>query len=252
MDVMFLQKLRRAEDRWRELSAVRKPFNAHLDRWHNSALPDEYDSNQFIPIGEINYDDIQQAMDYQKAQNLRFLKIDSREPLPQALCQHFVLEESCCLTMALLNPNPSSWKRNPKVEIHSTKTHDIGKELVDFCVRMWGPDIDMDFVRRQTEHYVKRSKTEEGFAYFAAFLDGKIAGCCYVLRRDGLVELDGLIVDPDVRKQYVASSLLAYAAEQLEGILYLHADKEDTPKDMYAKMGFEIVDSLYEYVSVWK
>ena len=29
--------------------------------------------------------------------------------------------------------------------------------------------------------------------------------------------------------------------------LFLHADEDDTPKDMYLKMGFEIVDRLYEY-----
>ena len=32
-----------------------------------------------------------------------------------------------------------------------------------------------------------------------------------------------------------------------EDILLLHADEDDTPKDMYLRMGFEIVDRLYEY-----
>ena len=30
--------------------------------------------------------------------------------------------------------------------------------------------------------------------------------------------------------------------------LYLHADPEDTPKDLYARMGFETVDRVYEYL----
>ena len=32
-----------------------------------------------------------------------------------------------------------------------------------------------------------------------------------------------------------------------EDTLLLHADEDDTPKDMYLKMGFDIVDRLYEY-----
>ena len=32
-----------------------------------------------------------------------------------------------------------------------------------------------------------------------------------------------------------------------EDILLLHADEDDTPKEMYLKMGFEIADRLYEY-----
>ena len=37
----------------------------------------------------------------------------------------------------------------------------------------------------------------------------------------------------------------------LQGILYLHADAAATPKDMYAKMGFEIVETVYEYYLEW-
>ena len=39
-----------------------------------------------------------------------------------------------------------------------------------------------------------------------------------------------------------------YIADNFDGIMYLHADEDDTPKDMYAKMGFQAVDKLYEYL----
>lgn len=42
-----------------------------------------------------------------------------------------------------------------------------------------------------------------------------------------------------------------YIADNFDGIMYLHADEDDTPKDMYAKMGFEIIDVLYEYSASW-
>lgn len=33
-----------------------------------------------------------------------------------------------------------------------------------------------------------------------------------------------------------------------DSVMYLHADRDDTPKEMYRKMGFEDIDLLYEYV----
>lgn len=33
--------------------------------------------------------------------------------------------------------------------------------------------------------------------------------------------------------------------------MFLHADADDTPKEMYGKMGFETIDQMYEYVKMW-
>lgn len=40
-------------------------------------------------------------------------------------------------------------------------------------------------------------------------------------------------------------------AEHADGIFHLHAAANATPKDMYAKMGFEIVETVYEYYLEW-
>lgn len=61
------------------------------------------------------------------------------------------------------------------------------------------------------------------------------------------LEGDGLIVDPDARGRYVATTLLAGIAERLGGQVYLHADRDDTPRRMYEAMGFVTLDELYEY-----
>ena len=61
----------------------------------------------------------------------------------------------------------------------------------------------------------------------------------------------GPLVDEDFRHQYIAMTLMKHIAEKAQErgeILYLHADSEDTPKELYAKMGFQAVDKLYEYL----
>ena len=82
-------------------------------------------------------------------------------------------------------------------------------------------------------------------------LGGKLVGDCYIFASDGYVCMDGLLVDEDFRHQYIAMTLMKHIAEKAQErgeILYLHADSEDTPKELYAKMGFQAVDKLYEYL----
>lgn len=55
----------------------------------------------------------------------------------------------------------------------------------------------------------------------------------------------------EFRHRYIATTLIRHVAEtaQKRGeVLYLHADPDDTPKDMYAKMGFQVTDKAYEYL----
>lgn len=88
-------------------------------------------------------------------------------------------------------------------------------------------------------------------AYLGAYLGGKLVGDCYIFASDGYVCMDGLLVDEDFRHQYIAMTLMKHIAEKAQErgeILYLHADSEDTPKELYAKMGFQAVDKLYEYL----
>ena len=91
----------------------------------------------------------------------------------------------------------------------------------------------------------------EKLTYLGAYLGGKLAGDCYIFASDGYVCMDGLLVDEDFRHQYIAMTLMKHIAEKAQErgeILYLHADSEDTPKELYAKMGFQAVDKLYEYL----
>ncbi len=64
-----------------------------------------------------------------------------------------------------------------------------------------------------------------------------------------LASIDGLIVDSKYRKKYVAISLIAHIKDSHpDTILFLHADEDDTPKEMYEKMGFKTIERLYEYL----
>jgi len=90
-----------------------------------------------------------------------------------------------------------------------------------------------------------------GFHYYVAYLDGKPAGACYAYAIDGYVVMDALVVREAFRKRYVATTLMKHIVSQFKEEMFLHADADDTPKEMYRKMGFETVDELYEYLKMW-
>lgn len=96
--------------------------------------------------------------------------------------------------------------------------------------------------------YLEMSNKHDEFHYFGAYIGDRIAGACYVFFSDGCACIDGLVVNEDYRKKYVATTLLAYIAEHFNEMIFLHADANDTTKTMYERMGFETVESVYEYL----
>ncbi len=220
------------------LFSVSRPFSEHLTKREDDQLRDKYDHNSFFYEGQPSVEEVRQALAYQKARRDAFLKLEGYTPLEQS----FGMEGEETLTMLLPeNADPSAWKTNPAVSIEAPDFDQLEQNELKY----YGPLYGEDFTLRNNR------RLREKLTYHGAYLDGKLAGSCYTWSAGGYTCLDGLLVDSDFRHQYVASTLLKALAEQAkrEGkILYLHADPEDTPKDMYAKMGFSVVDRVYEYL----
>ena len=220
------------------LFSVSRPFSEHLTKREDDQLRDKYDHNSFFYEGQPSVEEVRQALAYQKARRDAFLKLEGYTPLEQS----FGMEGEETLTMLLPeNADLSAWKTNPAVSIEAPDFDQLEQNELKY----YGPLYGEDFTLRNNR------RLREKLTYHGAYLDGKLAGSCYTWSAGGYTCLDGLLVDSDFRHQYVASTLLKALAEQAkrEGkILYLHADPEDTPKDMYAKMGFQVVDRVYEYL----
>ena len=139
----------------------------------------------------------------------------------------------------LLKANSVKWATNPDLTFHTPSI----EEMEELEVKHFGPLYGEDFTRRNIR------RLYEKLTFYGAYLDGKLVGDCYCFSEDGLTCIDGLIVDEEYRKRYIATSLIAHIRDSYpDAQLYLHADEDDTPKQMYEKMGFEAVDKLYEYM----
>ena len=249
-----ISRIRKAERSFKMLFSQKCAFSEHLEKWQDDDLYDMYDHNQFVPLLDDPTDkELEQAIAYQHQLGRGFLKLDTREKLDEALTERFSLEECCTETMLLRNKqkNIEAWKCNPDVIIHDSASSDVLADLLQIDIETFASDYGEDFIRRRDARYVKKAMETQGFHYYVAYLDGKVAGSCYACAIDGYVVMDALVVREAFRKRYVATTLMKHIASQFKEEMFLHADADDTPKEMYRKMGFETVDELYEYLKMW-
>ena len=250
-----ISRIRKAERSFKMLFSQKCVFSEHLEKWQDDDLYDMYDHNQFVPLLDDPTDkELEQAIAYQRQLGRGFLKLDTREKLDEALTERFSLEECCTETMLLRNKqkNIEAWKCNPDVIIHDSASSDVLADLLQIDIETFASDYGEDFIRRRDARYVKKAMETPGFHYYVAYLDRKPAGSCYACAIDGYVVMDALVVREAFRKRYVATTLMKHIASQFKEEMFLHADADDTPKEMYRKMGFETVDELYEYLKMWE
>lgn len=250
-----ISRIRKAERSFKMLFSQKCAFSEHLEKWQDDDLYDMYDHNQFVPLLDDPTDkELEQAIAYQRQLGRGFLKLDTREKLDEALTERFSLEECCTETMLLRNKqkNIEAWKCNLDVIIHDSASSDVLADLLQIDIETFASDYGEDFIRRRDVRYVKKAMETPGFHYYVAYLDGKVAGSCYACAIDGYVVMDALVVREAFRKRYVATTLMKHIASQFKEEMFLHADADDTPKEMYRKMGFETVDELYEYLKMWE
>ena len=250
-----ISRIRKAERSFKMLFSQKCAFSEHLKKWQDDDLYDMYDHNQFVPLLDDPTDkELEQAIAYQRQLGRGFLKLDTREKLDEALTERFSLEECCTETMLLRNKkeNMARWKSNTDVIIHDSASSDVLADLLQIDIETFASDYGEDFIRRRDARYVKKAMETQGFHYYVAYLDGKVAGSCYACAIDGYVVMDALVVREAFRKRYVATTLMKHIASQFKEEMFLHADADDTPKEMYRKMGFETVDELYEYLKMWE
>ena len=250
-----ISRIRKAERSFKMLFSQKCAFSEHLEKWQDDDLYDMYDHNQFVPLLDDPTDkELEQAIAYQRQLGRGFLKLDTREKLDEALTERFSLEKCCTETMLLRNKqkNIEAWKCNPDVIIHDSASSDVLADLLQIDIETFASDYGEDFIRRRDARYVKKAMETPGFHYYVAYLDRKPAGSCYACAIDGYVVMDALVVREAFRKRYVATTLMKHIASQFKEEMFLHADADDTPKEMYRKMGFEMVDELYEYLKMWE
>lgn len=225
---------REAERQMALLFASERPFSAHLTKWEDPLLPDKYDHNCFFCSGQPAKEEVACALQYQRDRGATFLKMESNAPLQNS----FGLEPCVTLTMTLC-ASCDGWKQNPRLTFGAPTLAEAEALEVKHYAAVYGED----FTRRNIRRLFQK------LTYHGAYLNGALAGLCYTFEHGSCICLDGLLTDEACRGQGIATTLLWRIAKQHAGkLLFLHADADDTPRQMYEKRGFRVTDMLYEYL----
>lgn len=245
----ILQKIHRTNDHERALfHAELQHYNGHLDRWYSDLRPDQMNNNFFVPMAVLTYEDIDTTIDLQKKRGLNYVMLRMTKPMDSEMQELFSFEEDITYVMALLRNTSSTWKQNSSIVIRDIQTSDISADLLDVSSV---PEPYRASAFRNMQLVLKVAKEDSDYHWLCAYQDNQRVGTVYALCYDGCVEMDDLWVEEEHRNQYIATTLMKYIAQQYGGLLYLHASANATPKDMYARMGFEIVETIYDYYLEW-
>lgn len=249
---LIRDEIRAHEDSFQQVFCTSFDFSETFSKNEDDLITLMYDHHQFVTKkNEIGENDIREAIAYQKEHGCDYLKIDSRFPLPKELAEMFKLEESVTLTMVNMHPEESleaHFHVNPEVVIKDVQVDDIEKDLLAINRKNYQADYGEAFLRQFVSAFSLKAREDKRLHYLGAYLHGEICGYCYYFDDGNYKVLDGLTVNEECRHQYVASSLISYIIAASDSAMYLHADRDDTPREMYRKMGFEEVDVLYEYL----
>lgn len=80
--------------------------------------------------------------------------------------------------------------------------------------------------------------------FFAAAVDGAIAGWCELRHRDGVCQIEDVEVLEEHRGRGLGRALVQQALDEgrrAGGVVYLEALADDWPRELYAKLGFTVV-----------
>ena len=226
-----------------EIDGIKRYYDDQLrDMYdHNFSLVDSIDNNILKTINKIKTD----RKEY-------FIKISS--PTPQDLLLEKGFEKEVTLTMVKTDylhfPAPKNYLVKYK---NYRENNEIINDIIATEILYYGELYGIDFcIRRWNRYFNKVNEGENGLNMFATYYQDKIAGYCYAYYKNGVVCVDGLLVLKEYRNQYVASNLLAYIAHFYNCPIFLHAENDDTPKEMYEKLGFKTVSTSYDYLKIEK
>ncbi len=228
--------------------AKRIEIGENISCWYSDLRPDQVNNNFFEMAGDVRPEEIARAIELQKKRNLSYIMIRTNCPLCKQCKELYQFQEDITYVMAMLTDKSYAWKTNSSVEIRDIQHFDLSSDLMDVSSV---PEEYRDMVRRNMQMVLEVAKQHPEYQWLCAYQDGARAGEVYALSYKGFTEIDDLWVKEECRNQYIATTLLKYIADHTEGILYLHADAGETPKDMYAKMGFKVIETIYEYYLEW-
>lgn len=143
----------------------------------------------------------------------------------------------------------------PDEEADSSIVEDVTvDELVDAWTRGWraAPDVLGDSVIRQLVENKRSLSRAVETRFFAARVDGEIASYCELYSDGSTAQIENVLTLEPFRNRGLARATVSHARAEAQrsghDLIFLVADRDDWPKKLYEKLGFEEIGRIWEFV----
>jgi GNAT superfamily N-acetyltransferase len=145
-------------------------------------------------------------------------------------------------------------RRDPARPVDTSIADEVTlEELMPAWTEGWRSDPDVlseDVVRQLVESRRRLGEVVET-RFFAARVEGEVASYCELYSDGSTAQIENVLTLERFRKRGLARATVSRAREEaLAGhdFIFLVANRDDWPKELYAKLGFDEVGRIWEFV----
>lgn len=114
------------------------------------------------------------------------------------------------------------------------------------------PEIQEDEEVRQLVAAQHRRRVAADIRYFAARVDGRLASYCELFSDGETGQIESVMTAEEFRRRGLGTAVVTRALRESQsaghGLTFLVADAGDWPKEMYRKLGFEVAESIWDFL----
>jgi GNAT superfamily N-acetyltransferase len=134
----------------------------------------------------------------------------------------------------------------------------VGEVTVDDLVPAWtegwrsDPDVLGEEVTRQLVENKRRLGNVVDTRFFASRVDGQVASYCELYSDGSTAQIENVFTLERFRSRGLARATVSRALEEARGgahdLIFLIADRDDWPRKLYEKLGFDEVGRIWEFI----
>ena len=143
--------------------------------------------------------------------------------------------------------------REPDRPVDTSAVEEVGvDDLVPAWTEGWATDpaiLNSDVARQLVENK-RRLGVETNTRFFAARVDGEVGAYCELYSDGQTAQIENVFTLDRFRKRGLARAVVSKALEVAQGhdLIFLIADQDDWPKELYRKLGFDDVGLIWEFI----
>lgn len=223
-------------------------------RFRDSLIPDMYDYNfTYVYEGISNVDLlklISSEMEHSRSEGADFCKFCMDFPVSEELKLPEGMEKGIVGYYVFDIQHLDGLKLSDEVVIRTVNNPQRGNDVYKIDQQMSAGKLSEDFIRRSAKRRTSIYTSDGPINCFVCYLGEEPIGSCDLMIKNGTAKIEEFCVVPSMQRKGYGTAILRELIDRADicgaDTIYLCTDEDDTPKDMYTKVGFTKVGERTE------